>query len=223
MKLFPVLPSALATLFLTMTLAMSTYAEVVSPEQLEKDWSFHGLGSSKAQFNMFYMEESPNSKGVMAVSPQSYEGDVTVSYEIMPMTAASVCVTILCASDTGIADSLTLPAGYDGSMSIWTQQIENYFFAYHNGAHGRGPFIRLFPSNDTLFEYKENVLRTGEFHKIEIRKRGATLSFYVDGKRLYRVKDDTPLDGGHIAFRLRGIPQQTASCYIRNLEIKQGG
>lgn len=213
--------SALLTAILVFTNSAPAYAADITPEQLENDWTFYGMGSSKAQFRMFYMEESPGSKGVMIVSPEPYEGDVTVSYEIMPMTAASVCVTILCASDTGIGESVTLPQGYDGSMSIWTQAIDNYFFAYHNGAHGRGPFIRLFPSNNTLFEYKENVLRTGQFHQIEIRKRGSTLSFYVDGKRLYRVNDENPLDGGHIAFRLRGIPQQTASCFIRNLKITQ--
>lgn len=94
----------------------------VTSQQLAEDWSFYGSGSAAAQNHMFYMEEALGSQGVMVVSPRAYTGDLTLSYEIMPMNAASVCVAILFASDKG-ADgaSLTIPEGYDGNMGYWMQ------------------------------------------------------------------------------------------------------
>jgi hypothetical protein len=197
--------------------------EAVTPEALQNEWTFHGIGTHAAQNRMFYMEEGSDSKGVMIVSPQAYTGDVTVRYELMPMNAASVCVAILYASDMGEAETLTLPDAYDGSMGHWINEIDNYFFAFHNAAHDRKPFGIRFATQTQLGEGAANVMRSGEFHTIEIRRQGDLFTLYVNDERIFEGRDPDPLEAGHIAFRLRGIPQQAASALIRNLTIEHGG
>lgn len=201
-------------------LASATQASPVAPETLAKDWTFHGLGSSAAQNRMFYMEEAMGSKGVMVVSPETYEGDLTVRYEIMPMNAASVCVAILFASDPGASSALSLPENFDGSMGPWTSQIENYFFAFHNQAHDRTPFSVRFPGGQPIGQFDSNVLQAGKFSSVEISRKGNTLSLRVDGQLLFEGEDPQPLGAGRLAFRLRGIPQIPAACLIRKLHIE---
>jgi hypothetical protein len=217
----PKLAKALAVPFcLGALLFQPVKAEPIPPEDLAQKWSFYGEGSRAAQNRMFYMEESMGSKGVMVVSPQSYSGDVTLRFEIMPMNAASVCVAMLFASDPGEEDTLSIPEDYDGSMALWTDKLDNYFFAFHNAAHDRTPFAIRFPAKLELGQAESNVVRSGEFSTIEIRRVGETLTFSVNGKPLFEVKDSQPLKSGRIAFRLRGIPQQTASGLIRNVSIE---
>lgn len=199
----------------------TAHANPVPMEDLATKWAFHGEGSRAFQNRMFYMEESEGSQGVMIVSPEPYSGDVTVRYEIMPMTAASVCVVILSATDTGETTTLTMPEGYDGSMGHWINHIDNYFFAFHNMAHDRTPFGIRFPSKLSIGESETNVLRSGEFSTIEVVKKGGTLSLTINGKLMFEGKDPDPLGGGHVAFRIRGIPQHPASCLIRNLVIDE--
>jgi hypothetical protein len=206
---------------LLFALALTSVAsgKTVAPETLVSDWNFHGIGSQAAQNRMFYMEEGADSKGVMIVSPEAYEGDITVRYELMPMNAASVCVAVLYASDMGDAETLTMPDDYDGSMGHWINEIDNYFFAFHNQAHDRTPFGIRFATQNQLGEAQRNVMRSGEFHTIEIRRRGDTFSLSVNEVRLFEGRDPEPLKSGHIAFRLRGISQLPAACLIRNLTI----
>jgi len=133
----------------------TVHANPVSLEDVANKWTFHGEGSRAFQNRMFYMEESKGSQGVMVVSPKPVSGDVTVRYDLMPMTAASVCVVILSATDTGEATTLTLPEGYDGSMGHWINHIDNYFFAFHNMAHDRTPFGIRFPSKLSIGEFEK--------------------------------------------------------------------
>ena len=197
----------------------SLHAESIPPTDLADKWSFYGEGLRAAQNRMFYMEENMDSKGVMVVSPESYTGDLTLRFEIMPMNAASVCVAMIFASDPGGSGGISIPEGYDGSMGLWTDKIANYFFAFHNAAHDRTPFLVKFPSKQELGSAEANVVRSGEFSKVEINRRGETLTFSINGQLLFEGKDSQPLKSGHIAFRLRGIPQQAASCLIRNVTI----
>jgi hypothetical protein len=113
---------------------LSAFAGQVPVEELTK-WNFYGMGSGKVERGMFYMKEARDSKGVMIVSPEVYGENLTVRYQVMPMSAASVCVVILSASDSGDGKALTLPSGYDGAMGHWIQHVRNYFFAFHNAAH----------------------------------------------------------------------------------------
>lgn len=201
-------------------LASTLHAKSVSPEELKSDWNFYGMGSAAAQNRMFYMEEAEGSKGVMIVSPEAYEGDITIRYELMPMNAASVCVAVLFATDAGESTTLTMPDNFDGSMGHWVNNVDNYFFAFHNMAHDRKPFAIRFPTKDAIGEAENNVMRAGEFHTIEIVRKGESLSLSINGKRHFVGKDPNRLESGHLAFRIRGIPQIPAACLIRNLTIE---
>jgi len=196
-------------------------AEEVTVQDLASQWDFYGEGSRKVEGRLFYMKEDPGSKGVMIVSPESYGENIRVSYEIMPMNAASVLVFALNASDAGDGKSLTLPEGYDGSMGYWVHKVNLYFFAFHNAAHDRTPFVKIFPGGETLAEAEANVMRVGFFHTVVVEREGAIVRLSVDGNLLFEGRDENPIGGGHLAFRIRGISEETASCLIRNVRIEQ--
>lgn len=197
------------------------FAGPVPVEELNSAWNFYGAGSRRLQGKMFYMREAAHSKGVMIVSPEAFSRDLTVSYEIMPMSAASVCVVILSASDTGDGKTLTVPADYDGSMSHWIQNVHNYFFAFHNAAHNRTPFGVRYPEKTEIGQNSKNVMRSGEFYAVEAGRCQGRLWLKINGKLVFQGQDDAPLAGGRIAFRLRGIDGEPASCLIRNITIDQ--
>jgi len=91
----------------------------VEPEALSQ-WSFYGEGfvAVDAQQRHTVLVEAPGSKGVMLVSPESYDGDLVVSYEIRPLTPESVLVAMLSVSDRGADATLHFPENYDGAIII---------------------------------------------------------------------------------------------------------
>jgi hypothetical protein len=187
---------------------------------LNEKWSFYGIGSRKIERGMFYMKEDPNSQGVMVVSTEPYNKNITVKYEIMPMSAASVCVVILSASDSGDSKSLTIPEKYDGSMSHWIQHVDNYFFAFHNAAHNKTPFAIRFPEKKTIQLHDKNVMITGIFSTIEAGRHEDKVWLKVNGESIFEGRDTNPLDSGHLAFRIRGLSEEPASCLIKNVTIE---
>lgn len=198
----------------------TTAAQEVPLEDLNEKWNFYGKGVRQMNFGMFHMQEGPGSKGVMVVSPQPYSADVTVRYEMMPMSASSVCVILLNASDSDAEETLTVPADYDGSIGLWTSGTSNYFFAFHNEAHNATPFIKLFPEGKDLYRYKENVMQPGNFYTVETGRSGNKLWLKIDGKRIFKITDPDPMSGGHVAFRIRGLNGEPASCLIRKVAIE---
>lgn len=202
-------------------LLLPARAEPIPTETIATAWHAHGNGVVRYQNRMLFMQEAEDTSGVMVVSPEPFPADIILRYELMPMNPASVCVALLSASDTGDGTSLTLPDDYDGSMGVWTREIRNYFFAFHNMAHDRTPFLVRFPDGGQLAQHENNVIRSGEFHTIEIGKVQGTLWLSVNGTKRFEVRDTEPLGPGHLAFRIRGINGQTAACLIRNVTIER--
>ncbi len=198
----------------------TAFSQDVPLEDLNEKWSFYGEGLRQMNFGMFHMQEGPGSKGVMIVSPEPYDADVTVRYEMMPMSAASVCVILLNASDTDEGQSLTVPADYDGSIGLWTAGSSNYFFAFHNEAHNATPFLKRFPDTGDLYRYKKNVMQPGNFCTVETGRKGNKLWLKIDGKMIFKFTDSDAMAGGHVAFRLRGLNGEPASCLIRKMTIE---
>ncbi|MCC5843537.1 MAG: hypothetical protein JJU05_04725 [Verrucomicrobia bacterium] len=192
----------------------------VSPQELATEWSFFGEGTRAAQNRMFYMEESPGSSGVMVFSPEVFAGDVTVRYEIMPMNPASICVALLFATDKEGRDLRTLPAAGPDTPELTLGDLKTYFFAFHNVAHNRKPFLARFPGGN-LMEIDRNLVRSGQFHQIEVGRKGKTLWLEIDGERIIEVEEPEPFPSGHIGFRLRGISQMPAAALIRNVTLQQ--
>ena len=212
-------------LFAVLTIALFpafTRAEpvAVSPEEKANEWSFFGKGSRAAQNRMFYMEESPGSSGVMIFSPEAYTGDVILRYEIMPMNPASICVALLFANEKDGGDFQALAATGEETPELSLGDLTNYFFVFHNLAHNRKPFLARFPGGNQM-EIDRNLVRSGEFHQIEVGRKGNTLWLEINGERIIEVEDPEPFPSGHIGFRIRGISQMPAACLIRNVTIEQ--
>jgi len=193
----------------------------IEPNDLNQ-WNFYGIGSKGIWGNQFYMKEDANSsKGVMIISPKSYDDSVVVKYEIMTLNAPTVCVTILSASNEG--KDLKIPADYDGAMGLWTDKVNNYFFAFRNEAHGFTPFLRKYPEQEgkdaTMVAAPKNVMTSGQYYHVEVGRKGYKLWLKINGKIVLNVKDSSPLQGGNIAIRLRGTAGEHAACLIKNMEI----
>lgn len=220
MKHPSLLKSLLVTVLLAPVLVAPVAAEQVSAEDLVANWDFYGKGVRKVERNMFYMKEDNGSSGVMIVSPGNYGENFVLTYEIMPMTAASVLVVLMSASDDGTGQSLTLPNDYDGNAGPWVRDIDNYFFAYHNASHNVTPFINRFPATGRLAEYPENIFEVGKFAEVEIHRKGGKLEISVNGELILKAEDPKPLGPGHLAFRIRGLSEEPAACLIRNVSIE---
>jgi hypothetical protein len=196
--------------------------EKVSSYDLEK-WDFYGNGKGVRDVHkQFCLAEAEGSKGVVLVSPESYGKDVIVRYDAVPLTSSTVLVMMLATSDHDNKDGkLTIPDNYDGALSFWNNNVDGYFFAYHNLAHNYTPFVRRSPKvSKTFMAYaKENVMSPGKCSHVEIGKVGGKLWMKVDGKLLYSVEDKDPYQKGKIVFRTRGTLWFKASTLIKNVEI----
>lgn len=202
------------------SLLSSLRAEAVSTEVIAETWSTYGQGVVRHQNRMLFLQEAEGSKGVGVMSPDAYGENVVLRFDVMPMNPASVCVAILSASNQK-GGALVIPAGYDGSLGLWTRDTDNYFFAFHNMAHDRTPFLVRFPEGGQLAEHEKNVMQAGVFYRVEVGRAGGKLWMTVDGKKLFENNDAHPLAGGHAGFRIRGINGMAAACLIRNVSIEE--
>jgi hypothetical protein len=211
-----------ACVFFSLLLAETAFAEKVDlPEQtIAETWLSFGQGAIRYQNRMLFLQEAEETSGVMVVSPEPYPENVTLRYELMPMNAASVCVAVLSASSDGKGTPLIIPENYDGGISLLTRDSQNYFFAFHNAAHNRPPFLRKFPEGTALAMTEANVMQVGQFHTMEVSRNGSRLRLSINGETVIDVEDPSPLGGGHVALRIRGINGMQAACYIRNVSIE---
>lgn len=210
-----------AFLFMIAGVLSPIIAKEIPVDEMLQQWNFYGDGIVKEERGMLYMKEEYGSKGVMIVSPHNYGENVKVRYELMPMTAASVCVLVLSASDINNPGELTLPKAYDGAITPWVKDIDNYFFAFNNASHNKAPFMLRFPEVKLKQDYSHNVMSVGKFHTIEAQSIDGRIQLKIDGNTIIDTNDDEPLTSGHIAFRIRGLSEETASCLIKNVEIEK--
>lgn len=207
-------------ILITMCLNAQEIRDSFTHNDLEK-WSAYGLGKIEANHKQTVMWEEDGAVGYMLVSPKSYSGDVMISYDIMAMNAASVLIVELNAHDSSDFD-LDIPSDYDGNVKYLFENVNMYMFAFHNAAHNKqGPFVRKWPKPGAtpLKAAKQNVLEVGKYHHIELGIKNGFLYFKADGKRVFKVKDESPYEGGRVILRIRGTAQEMASCIIKNLEI----
>lgn len=124
-------------------------------------------------------------------------------------------------SDLGESENLTIPDDYDGGMGLFASEKENYFFAFKNAPHSNNtPFVRKFPNaSGNLGSADESNMIAGIYYDIEIGKYQGKLWLAVNGEKLFEVEDENPLQGGHVALRIRGTAGFKAGCLIKDLEI----
>ncbi|QZT37470.1 hypothetical protein K5X82_00925 [Halosquirtibacter xylanolyticus] len=196
--------------------------ESVTSFDLE-NWGFYGIGRGKRDVHkQFCMAESEKSRGVVLISPKSYGEDVVLQYDVVPLTSMTVVVSMLSVSNHGNKDGqLIIPKDYDGAISMWTKEVDGYFFAYHNLAHNYPPFVRKVPKkgNEFLAMAKQNVMQPGRCYRVEVGKVDHKVWMKVDGKLLFNTVDDNAYGKGHIVLRTRGTLWFPASVLIKNIDI----
>ena len=188
-----------------------------------KDWQFIGNGFTASVDGAVLMSEYPGSTGVMLVSPHEYRNEVVVSFDVMPLNPETVLVAILSASNTNTDVALSFPEGYDGGIGYLLEEVDSYFFAFHNAAHNRTPFVRKHPfikgESQDLDAFESNIMTT-QWHRVDVTTNGqGRVEMKIDGETVLSAIDESPLPGGKMILRLRGTKTHTATALFRNLEI----
>lgn len=208
--------------FIFISIQLSAQQTEVPANDLIK-WDFYGTGIAKIDHKQIYMSEAKNSVGVILVSPESYSADVIMRYELMPLTAATVCVAMLNVHDEDDF-SYSVPKQYNGYVQHWTQDMNGYFFAFHNASHNWTPFLQKAEEVKDMAEKldiaKENVMQVGKYYSIEVGKKDSKIWLKIDGEIVLEANDVNPFNGGHLALRIRGTAWDKASCLIRKLTIE---
>ncbi len=184
------------------------------------NWRLLGEGEVFTTINaQTCLMESESSQGVVLLSPTYYKGDVVVKYKALALTGATVFVTMLSATDT-VAPMLDIPEDYDGGMNLWVDGAANYFFAFKNASHGGTPYIAKNPgfTIETVAPDQDRMV-AGIYYDIEVGRQGSQLWLSVDGQQIIAWKDDHPIEGGHIAVRLRGTAGLAASGLLKDMVI----
>jgi hypothetical protein len=219
------------TVLAALTLGCTTVPEraAVGPYSFSPNelifWNFFGIGElAPMDAETMRMSEGEDSRGVMIISPESYPGDVTLSYRVKALNSASVLVALLSVSDPGEPDTMSVPAGYDGNIQWLLESEENYFFAFHNAAHDAKPFIRRHPGGGeegvVLAELAQNFMRPDVWYEIEAARKEGRITLKVDGVTILDAIDPEPLAGGRIGIRIRGTAETRAHCLIRDVTIR---
>jgi len=195
--------------------------EVITSADLER-WDFWGMGKAfSSGGGQFCLTENDSTLGAVLISPDPYVGDVIIRYKTFALTSASVLVVMHSVSDLDSDVSLSIPGDYNGAMSLWVNEKDNYFYAFKNASHAYPPFIRKYPvpGGEALVIAEENLMLPGKYYAIEIGRIGNKLWLKIDGKKVLETVDESILPGGHIAFRVRGTAGFKAACLIKDLEI----
>lgn len=208
---------------LTMT-GLSGALTVADDEALTLvDWQFVGKGISTQLDGGILLSEYPGSSGVMLISSGTYGCNTHLQFEVLPFNPESVLVAMMAASNAGLEDSLRFPSSYDGGIAPLLNDTEAYFFAFHNAAHNRTPFVRRHPfdreTSTDLGTYPDNVLTT-QWHRIDVMHAcDGKLVLAVDDAPIIETTDSTPLRSGQIVLRLRGTKTHAATALFRHISI----
>jgi hypothetical protein len=188
------------------------------------DWQFVGKGFTAKTDGGFLLSEYPGSSGVMLISPETYACGTKLHAEMLPMNPESVVVVMMAASTPGPDKFLKFPETYDGNIGPLLDDTEAYFFALHNAAHNRTPFVRRHPfdrsASKDLATFPQHVM-TRRWHTIEVvHACDGGLHLAVDDKTILEVSDSNPLENGQIVLRLRGTKTHVASALFRNVRLE---
>ncbi len=197
----------------------TAYAE--QPISLDKDWSLIGDGFTAQVDNATLLAEYPGSKGIMLVSPDRYGPNVSLRFEVLPLNPESVLVAMVGASQTD--QSPRFPEGYDGGINHILSKVNCYFFAFHNSAHNRTPFVRqhpFSPGTSQELAITNDAVLSQRWHQIEITvQENGRLQMSVDGSLILSASSENVLESGSIILRVRGTKTHTASALFRNIVI----
>lgn len=211
--------------WIILAILLSSCALVESSDDVaaQDDWQFVGKGFTTQVDGAVLLAEYPGSGGVMLIHAGTHPCNTQLQFEVLPLIPESVLVVMMAASEPGPGESLRLPESYDGSIGHLLNNTEAYFFAFHNAAHKRTPFVRKHPfdrgTSVDLATFPSNVMST-RWHEIEVAQScDGELHLAVDGKSIIGANDTELLTGGQIVLRLRGTKTHAASAMFRNITI----
>jgi hypothetical protein len=213
--------------FAWVILVMAFFSSVLTAAENEgptlANWQFVGKGVATQADKGILLSEYPGSSGVMLFSPEPYGCDTRLQFEVLPFNPESVLVVMMAASNMGPDISLRFPSTYDGGIAPLLNDTEAYFFAFHNAAHNRTPFVRRHPfdrENSTDLGTHPNNVVTTKWHKIEVvYSCDGKLLLAVDGTPIIETIDSAPLQAGSIVLRLRGTNTHAATALFRDVSI----
>ena len=186
------------------------------------NWERQGLGIvDKGGHDQLIMSETTGSKGIMIVSPDIYEDNVVLSFDVMSLNAAKVLIVELLAHNTGNY-GLTFPENYDGNVKYLFKNVNMYMFAFHNAAHNKpGPFIRKYPvpGKEPIAKSEKSYMQNGIYYNVELGRMDKKLFLKIDGNNVLETTDKESLEGGKLILRIRGTAHELASCLLRNVKI----
>jgi hypothetical protein len=185
-------------------------------------WPAWGIGQRMPVSRQLLMEESENSQGYMAISPQSYDGDVVLSFETLVMTSATVMVAGLI-GQADPADPVAFPEGYDANLGPVINSYPFMMAALHNVAHNRpGPFIATFEkgARRILDEADRGFMRVDTPHRVVFGKNRDIVWVDIDGQRVVTAPVQPGLESARLMLRIRGTGFREAAAIFRNVEIK---
>lgn len=199
----------LAIFFAASCTSVKTTQERFTVEDLA-NWQTYGIGKTSIQNDELIVEETDGSDGFFLISPESYKGDVSMSYKVKALSESAVQIVLFSASDAGESLALTKPSSNDltpREVWNWRTTLEHYNLTFNNKSHGNRPFFfKNISPYETGFRLNqaENVMVPGKWYDVSITKKETLITFKLDGKTIFEVKDHKPLTGGHIMLRISG-------------------
>lgn len=186
------------------------------------EWTRRGQGYvDDFRGQALQMAEQDGSKGVILSSPERFGTRTIVRFQAFTLTPGTVLVTMLSASDEADQHHLSIPVKNRGGAGFWVNNTSNYFFAFHNAAHMKKPFVVRFDNGekDLIAQAEERVMNTGRWYDVEVGRWKDRVWLKIDGNTLFQGTDADPASGGHVVLRIRGTGIQQANCLVRDLRV----
>lgn len=182
--------------------------EKITPQALSQ-WETLDKGKSTIQGDALIIEEIEGSDGYFLISPKSYKKDFTLRYKVKALSASSVLITLFSVSQQDQESKLSLPSQYSSPEEFWKwrSNMQHYNLTINNRSHGNTPFFFKNLSPHFRGFYKnlpDNIMETDQWYDVEIGKKGTHIWFKLNDNIVFNAEDCTPLNGGHLIFRISG-------------------
>ncbi len=206
---------AILTVITTITLGNSACTaqndlkkEGISAKELTT-WQTLDLGKTSVNGEELIVEETEGSDGYFLISPDTYEGDVQINYQVKALSESSVCIVLLFTSDMGDSENLTLPPANAKGRDFWDwrTKLEHYNLTFNNASHGNKPFFfkNVSPFKRGFYQTLPNtIMKTQEWNSVEIGRKGTHMWFKLNDSIVFEQEDCNPLSAGHMIFRISG-------------------
>lgn len=177
------------------------------------------VGGSQGQV---VLSQTPDSEGVMLISPEVYCGDTILRFDLKTLTPTTIMISNIATLNSD-GTALAFPEDYDGDSLHMYENFGMYNFVYSVEPHDRpGPFFRRFPNPGSqvhLNASDRQFVTYSTYHAIEIGHIEDRIWLSIDGRTVTEWIDPEPLEGGHVVFRVVGAAHERGAVFLRNVRI----